>query len=123
MPKYGAYEVVREVYRGPVGTILTARRPAARQLHVLKVYCPPVDLWDRATAERETEGFLRNAQAQKELSVAGAAHWRPVKETDVADGGEAYYAGTYCRWSAHSATAGHLRPGAAGLYRIMRGAL
>ncbi len=91
MARYGEYESVREVYRGGLAVVYTARPPGGGEDRLaLKVLELPVYLADEERVEQESVLFLESAETQRR-AAAGSPAWAPVHASGRCEGG-AWYA-------------------------------
>ncbi len=91
MTKYGQYETVREVFRGGLGGVWTARRLGGdgSDSYVVKTVRNSPDAAG-AGANVAAEQFVAAARAQERAAGNKGAHWAPIHETSLSPEG-AYY--------------------------------
>lgn len=90
MARFGDYEGSREVYRGGLAVVYTARGPGGpEERFAVKVLELPVYLADEERVELESGLFIEAAETQKRAAAAGG--WAPVHASGRCEGG-AWYA-------------------------------
>src|SRR4051812_21665868 len=92
MTAFGNYEIIQELYRGPVGAVVRARLPGQPGEVAIKIFDP--SMMGLLEADAATQSFLDRAALQKLLAERGAKHWAPVHELRPTDEG-AYYVSDY----------------------------
>jgi len=118
MPRFGEYESVREVYRGGLAVVYTARPPGSTEEKLaLKVLELPEYLADEERVEQESVLFLESAETQR-LCGAGSAAWAPVHASGRSDNG-AWYATDFFERSAEKLVLHRRELEPAELYRVM----
>src|SRR3954454_17095021 len=88
MATFGTYDVVQQIYRGPVGSVARARVAGDDRHYAVKVFDPA--MMGLLEADAATQTFLDRAALQKLLAERGAKNWAPVYDLQSTDDG-AYY--------------------------------
>src|SRR4051812_40448796 len=93
MTAFGNYEIIQELYRGPVGAVVRARLPGQPGEVAIKIFDP--SMMGLLESDAATQTFLDRAALQKLLAERGAKHWAPVHEIQSTDYGAYYVADFY----------------------------
>src|SRR4051794_11115970 len=92
MATFGSYDIVEELYNGPLGSVLRARLPGTGHDYAIKIFDPA--MMGLLEADSATQSFLDRAAVQKLLAARGAKHWARIHEIlSTTDG--AYYVCDY----------------------------
>ena len=118
MATFANYEVVEEIYRGPLGSVL--RAPARRAAHefAIKVFDPA--MMGLLEADSATQAFMDRSALQKAMVERGAAYWARLHELTATPEG-AYYVEDYFPLTAQklAAAATNVPLGAKALHHVV----
>src|SRR4051794_21843341 len=82
MATFAEYEILEELYRGPLGSVLRGRLPGQARDFAIKVFDPA--MMGLLEADSATQAFLDRSALQKSMVERGAGYWdqgvRPAKE-------------------------------------------
>jgi hypothetical protein len=97
MPIFGQYETVREVHRGGMGAVATARRAGGPEEFVVKELRVSAEILGDEQAGRSVAVFIERAKVQQKAAAAAQSHWAPVYEVGPSPGGAFYVTTLYPR--------------------------
>ncbi|MCC6321158.1 MAG: hypothetical protein IT438_06955 [Phycisphaerales bacterium] len=131
MAKIGGHEIVRELHRGPFGSVFVVGAAGVQvgdgAQKTVKVCRPPADVIGEEAASRVVEGFVESMELQRTLadsSADGTGRWLRVLEVRKPDGrqGEDAFAAVElaARGPVSKLVFGAARIDEAGLYNIAR---
>src|SRR3954454_1373426 len=92
MATFGNFDVVEQIYRGPLGSVARARVPGDERHYAVKVFDPA--MMGLLEADAATQAFLDRAALQKLLAERGAKNWAAVHDLASTEDG-AYYVTDY----------------------------
>lgn len=79
--KYGAFETVSEMHRGPRASVHVARHEGSSDDgFAVKVVEPNVSIIGQRAAERRCEAFLESMRVQQVIASDASSHWAKVHE-------------------------------------------
>src|SRR3954466_13869003 len=92
MATFAEYEILQEVYRGPLGAVLRGRLPGQARHFAIKVFDPA--MMGLLEADSATQAFLERSALQKSMVERGAGYWARLHELIATPEG-AYYVEDY----------------------------
>src|SRR3954465_16050560 len=93
MATFAEYEILEELHRGPLGSVLRGRLPGEAEDFAIKVFDPA--MMGLLEADSATQTFLDRVAMQKLLASRGARHWAPIHELNATDDGAFYVTDYY----------------------------
>jgi len=121
MATYGSYEAVRELHRGRITTVSTAKQTRGDPApHFAIKACEPFPgSLSEDALELVTKRFLQAAKTQQTVGQDSAGYWAPIHECGPIPGG-AYYVSDHYDRSVGRLVIGHVKLNGHALYTIVR---
>ena len=116
MATFAEYEILEEVYRGPLGAVLRRRLPGQARDFAIKVFDPA--MMGLLEADSATQAFLDRSGLQKAMVERGAGYWSRLHELIATPEG-AYYVEDYFPLTAQKLVGGLRGAGAKSLHHVV----
>src|SRR3954469_6066902 len=116
MATFAEYEILEELYRGPLGSVLRGRLPGQARDFAIKVFDPA--MMGLLEADSATQTFLDRSALQKAMVERGAGYWVRLHELLATPEG-AYYVEDYFPLTGQKLAAARVRLGAKALHHVV----